>query len=48
MRYPDFRSMSEENPKSMPLKDKYSGIKSIMDNKEGTLRMKRKRIVILP
>lgn len=45
---PRFQIMSEENPKSMPLKDKYSGIKSIMDNKEGTLRMKRKIIVILP
>lgn len=48
MRYPDFRSMSRENPKSLPLKDEYSGIESMADNKEGTLRMKRKRIVILP
>lgn len=48
MRYPDFRSMSGENTKSVSLKDEYFGIKSMTDNKEGTLRMKRKRIVILP
>lgn len=45
---PRFQIHVQREPKSLPLKDEYSGIKSMADNKEGTLRMKRKRIVILP